>query len=964
MKRVWKALDDISRLEWQEKTTGAFAAWRDEIRNLLVIDHPWQPSRARALGQWQVKVTPPVEWEPGEPLWVSFYQSDNYTGSHFESPWMGAQVFIDHRFKQLLVNDEVVWEQDVADQEQGGTAETLFETEAGEQAYRQPYRLVDISAVATGEMTLTFRMIDRVASTTKLPQDHYRRFSWSACDPAEAGKNFRTTVFFGDVCLTQKREVVIPAEQPTRQLEGKTKVATIPTNGVGLSVVAKGPLPKGGFPIRCGVPLPAGLPENTAFTLRDKDGKKLAARISPTSHWPDGSIRWLLCEFVGRGKGRVRLAAKGKAPKVKHAVRVDHNDNVLVISNTFLDLRVRTDPGPGVWEGVRAAKGIELGAMDLSVKMNRVGWRDHFRAQRREVVVEQQSEVCATICIRGDMVTEDGGRFGPWHMRLGVWADLPYVMVDWTLVNESDQAMAMMLDWSADIALPGLEGAAVDFGRFERGPDSDDKRIRAIGHVGEVENTREITLHKDAELSCRQEQADQARVYRNTSWVATTEHAAGFINLQHGRGGLVGAMRWFGQEYPKGIVVRPDLLRMATMPESEGAMGWFHDRPFVRMGRGEAKRQRFSLWLHNGTVTAGEAERFNACVQDEPRLFNQSWFINSGALDAGPVRSRAKLGGWVKQVQPMIERTGISTDRLGHREYWDTAWSNDYRGRTHLGLIQYVETADPRWYRYFDAACTHNRDVDIIHYCPEQVEWVGASHTYGEDHTACGATSNISTNCDGMLEHYLMTGDPESLTAAAGMAEHLLSCNTRSRSAREVGWPLAQSIRWYDQSGDERFLVLARKLFAAAQAYTEPRRGVFNETHGCWNYPGPVPFMTGYLAFGLIRYHQVTGEPESLALLAKLAKGLFAEARTGKGRFAYSPFPECNVTYDAGYTRSYSALVGGLCGYLYLQTHQKIFLDWTRQCYQALTSKVDDVQAPMDMLTLANWMLRAIVEGK
>jgi len=64
----------------------------------------------------------------------------------------------------------------------------------------------------------------------------------------------------------------------------------------------------------------------------------------------------------------------------------------------------------------------------------------------------------------------------------------------------------------------------------------------------------------------------------------------------------------------------------------------------------------------------------------------------------------------------------------GRREYWDTAWSNDYRGRTHLGLIQFLETGDPRWLRYFDAACVHNREVDIIHFCPEHPEWVGASH--------------------------------------------------------------------------------------------------------------------------------------------------------------------------------------------------------------------------------------------
>lgn len=62
---------------------------------------------------------------------------------------------------------------------------------------------------------------------------------------------------------------------------------------------------------------------------------------------------------------------------------------------------------------------------------------------------------------------------------------------------------------------------------------------------------------------------------------------------------------------------------------------------------------------------------------------------------------------------------------------------------SHLGILQYIETGDPRWFRYFDAACTHNRDVDIIHFCPEHPEWVGACHSYGEDHTTCGPMGNI-----------------------------------------------------------------------------------------------------------------------------------------------------------------------------------------------------------------------------
>jgi len=279
----------------------------------------------------------------------------------------------------------------------------------------------------------------------------------------------------------------------------------------------------------------------------------------------------------------------------------------------------------------------------------------------------------------------------------------------------------------------------------------------------------------------------------------------------------------------------------------------------------------------------------------------------------------------------------------------------------HLGLIQYLETADPRWRRYFEAAVTHNRDVDIIHFCPEHPDWVGATHAYGEDHTSCGPMSNIGLNCDSMLDHYLVTGDADSLAAAAGLVQHIMGCPPRSRSARAVGWPLAQLMRWYEQTGNETVLCKAREFFAAARAYVEPRRGVFAELHGCWSYHGAVPFMEGYLAFGLIRYHRVTRDPAALLMLCRLADGLFAEMRTGKGRFLYSPFPENNPNPD-GYAGC-NTLIGGLTGYLYCVTGEQTYADRTMQCYEALVQSQGQPAASMDMLQTAGWMLQAVADS-
>ena len=63
---------------WKSKKTRRFATRHDTIRQLLVIEHPWHPSHEGGFGSWEMKLAPPAGARPQEPLFVSFYQSDNY----------------------------------------------------------------------------------------------------------------------------------------------------------------------------------------------------------------------------------------------------------------------------------------------------------------------------------------------------------------------------------------------------------------------------------------------------------------------------------------------------------------------------------------------------------------------------------------------------------------------------------------------------------------------------------------------------------------------------------------------------------------------------------------------------------------------------------------------------------------------------------------------------------------------
>ena len=66
----------------------------------------------------------------------------------------------------------------------------------------------------------------------------------------------------------------------------------------------------------------------------------------------------------------------------------------------------------------------------------------------------------------------------------------------------------------------------------------------------------------------------------------------------------------------------------------------------------------------------------------------------------------------------------------------------------------------------------------------------------------------------------------------------------------------------------------------------------------------------------------LTEDAEALHLLRLVADGVLAETRVGPGRFRYSPFPELN--FPTQRPRSWSALVGGLAGYLIAISQQQV----------------------------------------
>ena len=340
--------------------------------------------------------------------------------------------------------------------------------------------------------------------------------------------------------------------------------------------------------------------------------------------------------------------------------------------------------------------------------------------------VEQAGPLCAVLRYEGEFRSSDDllWPLAGAAVRLG-GAPLPAGGVDADQRVGSGHGHAVGL--VGEFELLPIGAAMADFGEFSPltlDAIRSDPFFYSSNHLHRLrlDDLRAVPLPEYSFVSCWQHAGDSALLCSSRYRVGVAPIAPGFVRLSYDGHGMVGSMRWFREEFPKGIVVLPNELQLATVPEALDVQQSWCITPTVLIGRGEAKRQTLALWVADGPVAPPEAERLTPGVQDPPRLYDGDWFLRSQTFDTSTVVAPA---GWESIFAGIADPLGVDAVRLGHREYWDTAWGNNYRGRGHLGVLRYVETGDPRWFRYFEAVCRHSCDVDIIHYSPEHPEWVG-----------------------------------------------------------------------------------------------------------------------------------------------------------------------------------------------------------------------------------------------
>ena len=843
----------FDQVAWTFTSQGKYLLVEDP-RALRQVYHPWEVSQDGDFAALSAKGTVPAKWEG--PIFLNLYANDTYVSEGWEQArprWTHTYAayhnFAGHRFKQVLIDDRVVWEQDVGDAEE-------FD-----------YFSLDISQwVKPGQaFTLTLRVLDRVGSGTRLPGDefHLGIWSWDGLADPDAEKKFYTRVFWGDVALSSSASVPWEQNPARREVElrpvrpGVSKPVKKATGRFTLDCPEG--LPEDGYPVTWGIPFGQGsLLDEKRVALAGPGGKPVPAQTAVLHRWPDGSVHWLLLDLQADGGSAnqtytVTYGTEVSPAPASDGLRVRQMEDGVAVDTGALRFEVRK--GSRLAEGIALAGEQEATGQEVAGEVvARDGWvSTRFVAVSEKVVLEAGGPERATVLCSGHLA-EGEKRFGRFTCRIHAYRGRPYLRVLFRVFNDTDAPAQLVEEMLARVRTPLTDGEAV----------LGDQRLKTT----EAETGR---------LLVRQHKYDAYEVFEGSdARRASGGRWQGPVTLQAAGRGVSGQVRYFAQQYPKrmwagqGGQVVFDLFTRTVEYEQ-----------YV-MTRGEARRHEFLLYFHRGEGESPKVQAAFRAFESPPILASPEWYAENRAFGWGAALTPERFPELHKL---MMERSRVSlvcAAPNGLRNWPDSysdsiynayrgTWSNMYQEVDYGAYIIALLAGRRAWFDYAEAYQGHFMDIDICHHHADPA-WVGASYGISPYHTGHAPYSLNAPLAGLFLLHYL-TGDPDAREAAVGIADWLHATNTGvgARSGRAVGWPLRSTMIAYENTYDLKHLQAGRQLAESALSALRPRRQFFSESPATWHYRGGVPTMNAILAAGLMRYWRATGDERAGRACAHIA---------------------------------------------------------------------------------------------
>jgi hypothetical protein len=594
-----------------------------------------------------------------------------------------------------------------------------------------------------------------------------------------------------------------------------------PAESVELWLFRERPGVRRGEPVRFGVPwAPGTLTDAGRLRLIAPSGSSWPLDATVIERWPDGSVRWVLCD------ARVTIDSGPAAPARCHLTVTEEGEDGIAGVTTV-------DAGDSVL--------VRTGAAELRV--GRVGGRFELA-----VVGPRQGPVTRLHCVgpvgsgMPDVVMRLATRPGALRTEVvatGRFVDQPHLQ--YSVRCAFFRGLATV---AVDFAVTNSRRAAHPAGFWDLG-DAGSVQMQALGLV-----TTLAEPASRAELSCEPgdplvETEVPFSIYQESSggdsWRSSTHRTSdGTVPMRfrgyrvrrgqqeaarsglratpivcvydhHGSptaGVFAATVPCFWQEFPKDIEVSADRVSVGLL---SGLFPALHE-----LQGGERKTHRCVLafgpdevtetpleWCRDPIVIGASSQHYVEAravpdmlpaAEDDPRYAALVCSAVDGPDTFLDKRERADEYGWRHYGDVYADHEAT---RHGGEAPLISHYNNQYDAIAGFA-IQFMRCRDPRWWRLLDDLARHVADIDIYHTDQDKAAYNGGLfwHTYHyvdadrsthrcySRHSAPsgGGPSPEHNYTSGLLLHYLLTGEESSRDAVIGLADWVLRMDDGRRS--------------------------------------------------------------------------------------------------------------------------------------------------------------------------------------
>ena len=868
---------------------------RYDHRQLLTMAHPWQPSEKGLYALVWKMVRLPEDWKA--PITLHFYCSDDYCAGTAPQGGAHATGFVGHRMKQILIDNELVWSQDVADVITRGTG--------------NHYQVVLKKIIPGKPFRLGVLTYDAHASSEVLEKDYYYDPKGRTREQDETASHFMTHVYWGDFAFAVGDAQPKPGRRPT---EDKVRSVhnqrwPLPAFGDGwkadlvrLSVSAPAGIPKAGFPLQMGVPLPVGkVADTSSLSVYTEQKNRLYVQKTALDQWNDESLRWCLLDTVlkpGMDSLELRFSKDKAAPE--KACKIAQSLEGIQLEANPLSCRFNTMP-PVAEVSYKKETIFESIRMLLHVD------GEEIPATTDSIQIQDKGPFRSTIVLKGRFDGLDH-RAGAYTLYCSAYAGLPYLKLCLCLTNDTRAPLAvsafqLLFDWKTPPQRMQLPGKEVQDGFVVRQPNAEQRLLCDTG----IEAKTNFFLGWDK----------------------------GAITVKR-----------FCERFPKQVHWQGKQLILDLIGGQKEALVFTPGESISH-----------EVWVALGAV---DGPQFAATVAQPPILQHPEYFCASGAF--GPAFPQTEVDKLQAHFATYWEGKSWKDlqQHYGLRHFPDAPfpggeahWCNNYYERM-LGLWSaWLLSGERSWYDRAVDVCTHIMDTVVIHAEIPGHDWVGAMHGPGKNHVP-GPWPPAQRSA-GLALCQKLTGMPAMREAVLGVADYCIRSRSgvHAPSIRYSAAPFDAICTAYDETGEVAFLDEGKLRVEDILTAMDRRRGAWSEAHGSQTTLGNVPWMAAQLARPLYWWYRMTGDVEAAQALVGLAESILCENTDWDEPAVLSAY-----SYNPRYTNtpSYSLLILPLFFAAYELTEDAFFREAAEAQWRRWLES-DECDSPLNTYWNTPWLL-------